>query len=664
MSVAEEVKQRVDLVDLVSETIQLQKSGKNYKANCPFHNEKTPSFYVFPDRQYWHCFGACAEGGDVFNYVQKRDGVEFRDALRILAARAGVELRGSPAEKRVEDQHLERLRAANDAAAAFYQNLLLQSEAGAASLSYLQERGLDDRAIRDFQLGFAPGRGQLIDHLSSRGFASAEIIEAGLAIENESGVYDRFHDRIIFPIRDERGRVVGLGGRTTVDDVAKYLNTPQTPLFDKSGLLYALDRARDAIRQADEVVVVEGYMDVIAAHQFGYRNVLASMGTSLTEKQVATLKRLTRRIVLALDADAAGAEATMRGIEVASAAGDNEIAAVIAPGSNAFVRLQEQSATEIRILTIPEGKDPDELIRKEPQRWEALVAEAKPVIDHLLDRLPERYDVTDPRESGRAAREIIPTLAAIADAVVRDRYVQRLAHLIHVDESVLRDQLGKPSAARARVRRAEPPAAKPAASRSSEPVEEYLLALLLRFPSLRDVELPEPRSLLTLSVHQALYELWIQAGDNEDLPGLVPEELSADFERVRARYVPPLDDASAEAALGETVWKLQQRNIKRAKQVSADTIAEIEAAARGAGSDYAGLLAMLSRSESDLGDDELERLAQVYVEDYEKGLALHQLLVERYPGHEPLTDARKQAIRAALAQSTSHEDVDEVVATP
>ncbi|HET9200593.1 MAG TPA: DNA primase, partial [Dehalococcoidia bacterium] len=609
MSLAEEVKQRVDLVDLVSETIQLQKSGKNYKANCPFHQEKTPSFYVFPDRQYWHCFGACAEGGDVFNYVQKRDGVDFRDALRTLAARAGLEFRGSSAsESRAEDQHLDRLRAANDAAAAFYQNLLLQTEQGAESLKYLQERGLDDRVLRDFQLGFAPGRGALIDHLSTRGFASAEIIEAGLAVENESGVYDRFHDRIMFPIRDERGRVVGLGGRTTVDDVAKYLNTPQTPLFDKSGLLYALDRARDAIRQADQVVVVEGYMDVIAAHQFGHRDVIASMGTALTEKQVATLKRYTRRIILALDADAAGAEATMRGIEVATAGAEKEIAAVITPGSNAFVRLQEQSATEIRILTIPEGKDPDELIRKEPGRWDELVASAKPVIDHLLDRLPERYDVSDPREGGRAAREIIPTLAAINDAVVRDRYVQRLAHLIHVDESALREQLARPSAARARVHRVDPPAPAKAVRRSSEPVEEYLLALLVRFPVLRDSEIPEPNALFTLSVHQGLYELWLQAPDNEGLAALVPEELLPDYERVLSRYVPPLDNASADNALNETIWKLQQRNVRRAKQVSADAIAEIEAAARQAGSQFSELLAMLKQSEESLGAEDLDQL--------------------------------------------------------
>jgi DNA primase len=314
------------------------------------------------------------------------------------------------------------------------------------------------------------------------------------------------------------------------------------------------------------------------------------------------------------------------------------------------VRLQEQSATEIRILTIPEGKDPDELIRKEPQRWDELVASARPVIDHLLDRLTERYDVSDPREGGRAAREIIPTLAAINDAVVRDRYVQRLAHLIHVDESALREQLARPSAARARVHRVESPAPPRAARRSSEPVEEYLLALLFRFPELRGAEIPEPNALLTLSVHQGLYELWLQSPDNEALAALIPEELLPDYERILARYVPPLDEVSAENALAETIWKLQQRNIRRAKQVSADAIAEIEAAARQAGAQFAEVLAMLRQSEESLGDEDLDQLARSYLEDYEKGLDLHQLMLERYPGQEPLTDARKQAIRAALAQ--------------
>ena len=204
-SVTEEIKQRLDLVDVVSESVQLQKSGRNYKANCPFHNERTPSFYVFPDRQYWQCFGACSEGGDVFSFVQKREGVDFRDALRTLAARAGVELRsgaGSPERQSAADAHLDRLRSANEAAAAFYHSLLLQSANAAEALAYAHERGLDDRTIRDFQVGFAPGRGALLDHLSERDFASAELVEGGLAVENENGVFDRFHDRLIFPIRE------------------------------------------------------------------------------------------------------------------------------------------------------------------------------------------------------------------------------------------------------------------------------------------------------------------------------------------------------------------------------------------------------------------------------------------------------------------------------
>ncbi|MEX2237505.1 MAG: DNA primase [Dehalococcoidia bacterium] len=661
MSLTEEIKQRVDLFDVVSESVQLQKSGRNWKANCPFHQEKTPSFYVFPDRQYWQCFGACAEGGDVFSFVQKREGLDFREALRQLAARAGVEMRSQSGRPAGEDDRFDRLRAANEAAAAFYHSLLLQSAQGADALQYAEGRGLDGATIRAFQLGFAPGRGAMLSHLSERGFSSSELVEAGVCIEGERGLFDRFHDRLIFPIRDERGRVVGMGGRTMVDDPAKYLNTPQTPIFDKSGLLYALDKARDAIREKDQVVIVEGYMDVIAAHQFEHRNVIASMGTALTEKQVHLLKRFTRHLVLALDADAAGTEATLRGIEVAAGEAEREATPVVT--ARGFVRLQEQSATEIKILSIPEGKDPDELIRRDPARWEELIAGARPVVDHLLEQLPARFDVNDPREAAKAVDLVVPALAAIVDPITRDLYVQRLARLVHVDENVVRARLTAPAPPRRRPANAGgPPAtsAPPARARTAgEPVEEYLLALLFSFPALREIPIAEPRSLFTISAYNALYDVWLQSDGSEELWELVPEELEEDYTRITQRVLPPLDDESALAALEETVWRLEQRNRKRAKHISADAIAEMEAQAREQGAQISQLLAAGEESESQLSADEVRSLAEVYLEDYHKGLELYERLAAREPAQEPLTDQRKEGIRATMVNRAAEGEAED-----
>ncbi|MPZ22048.1 MAG: DNA primase [Dehalococcoidia bacterium] len=655
MSVIDEIKQRVDIVDLVGDAVTLKKSGRNFKANCPFHNERTPSFYVFPDRQYWQCFGACAEGGDIFSFVQKRESSDFRAALRTLAERAGVQLESSRPRDNARDDRLDRLRAANEAAASFYHNLLLQSADGAESRSYLETRGLDARTVGDFQLGFAPGRGALLNRLSEKGFASAELIDAGLCVENEKGVFDRFHDRLVIPIRDERGRVTGFGGRTMVGDAAKYLNTPQTDLFDKSATLYALDRARDAIREKDLVVVVEGYMDVIAAHQFGYRNVVAEMGTALTEKQVTILKRYSRNLTLALDADAAGSEATMRGIEVASANSEREVAPVVAPGARGFIHLQEQSATQIRIIAIPEGKDPDDLIRKDSARWERLVDEAKPVIDHVLDRLPERFNLTDPNDSSKAAKEAAPVIAAISEPVLRDLYTQRLARLVHVDESTLRPLIAAlRSPRRPQARSAE--AAPQPQPRSSEPVEEHLLALLFAFPALREFQLPDPRRVLTLAVHQALWEAWHEHPTIEEMRESLPEELQPELERVLARTLPPLDDTNAENALAETIWKLEQRNLRRAKMMTVDAISDAESRAREEGSLVVDLIGMLSQAQSGLNEEEAGELAEVYVEDWERGVELHQRLLARYHSREPLSEGTKQAIHARLLHQRTRED--------
>ena len=318
MSVTEEIKSRIDIVSYVQRHVpELKKAGRNHKACCPFHTEKTPSFVVNPERQSWHCFGACAEGGDLFTFAQKLHGWDFKEALRELALEAGVELRPQTPAQQARSDHLDRMRGLVAAASDLYHDRLFAPESRSI-LNYATEtRGLSRETVKTFRIGVAPDRWDFaLDALLSMGYDEDEVIEAGLAARSEHGrVYDRFRNRLIIPINDERGRVVGFGGRALdPDEPAKYINSPQTPLFDKSRLLYGLDRARSAIRESGVTVIVEGYMDVIQAHQAGYLNVVAQMGTAMTESQIRLIApRFAKSIVLALDSDAAGQNAARRG---------------------------------------------------------------------------------------------------------------------------------------------------------------------------------------------------------------------------------------------------------------------------------------------------------------------------------------------------------------
>ena len=287
MTVVDEIKERIDIADLVGETVQLRKSGRTLKAPCPFHQERTPSFVVDSGRQTWHCFGACSEGGDIFSWVMKKQNVPFREALRQLAEQANVPLRPLDARAEEAEKRLTRLRSANEAAATYFRNVLLTDILAQDVRSYLDERGVSDEISDRFVLGYAPNqRDGLQSYLSARGFTSEDLVAAGLVAETDGGPVDRFRDRLMFPIRDGRGNSVGFGGRALAEGGAKYLNTAQTALFDKSRILYGLPQAHEAVRGADQIIIVEGYMDVIAAHQHGQLNVVASMGTALTEAQV------------------------------------------------------------------------------------------------------------------------------------------------------------------------------------------------------------------------------------------------------------------------------------------------------------------------------------------------------------------------------------------
>jgi DNA primase len=441
MSVTEEIKSRLDIVDYIGENLQLRRSGRNYAAFCPFHaNTRTPAFYVFPETQTWRCFGACAEGGDIFSYVMKRQGWDFKEALKHLAERAGVELEPqTPAVKQrqaVEEKQVGLLTAAAD----YFHQLLLHAPQAAGARDYLAQRALNEETIATFKLGFALNSWDACrNHFSEQGYSDEELLDVGLLTENpDKGTrYDRFRGRLIFPIRDGNGRIVGFGARTLdPDGIPKYLNSPQTDLFDKSAILYGLDLAKRAIRQERQVVIVEGYMDVIKAWQHGFHNVVAQMGTALTEAQMQQLKRYSKRFVMALDADAAGAKATLRSLDVARETLDQEVE--IRFDARGLVQHEGRLKADIRVVTMPPGEDPDSIIRDDPARWPALIEQAKPVVAYVIDTAVSELDFNDAKAKTALAQQVIPLIKEIADPVERDHYWQYLARVLRIEERTLR----------------------------------------------------------------------------------------------------------------------------------------------------------------------------------------------------------------------------------
>ncbi len=431
VGVAAEVKSKLSVVEVVGETVALKKAGTTYKGLCPFHGEKTPSFVVTPARETWHCFG-CGLGGDIFSFVMQRDGTAFPEALRTLASRAGVEI--DERTKR-EDAHKARLRQVLDHAIAFYHAVLTSSKTGAVALEYLHGRGFTDATIETHQLGWAPGGWDTMTRMlaTKRDVRAEELVEVGLAsprTNGRGGVYDKFRARVLFPIRDQNGHAVGLGGRLLEGEGPKYLNSPATPLFDKSRTLYLIDKAKGPIRRSKQAVIVEGYTDALMASQAGFDNVVASLGTALTPGQVALLTRYAERIVLAYDVDAAGQKAGTLGVTA--------LAGLIGQlqSDDSGVKLED-----VRVAKLPAGKDPDEVVRESPDAWTASIANAKPLVEYLIGHHAERFDLKTSTGRIGFVEAIMPALRDIADPLRRDEALQEVRRVSGVEERVLRQVL-------------------------------------------------------------------------------------------------------------------------------------------------------------------------------------------------------------------------------
>src|SRR5215204_3502595 len=410
VGVAAEVKNKLSVVDVVGESVTLKKAGTTYKGLCPFHGEKTPSFVVTLARESWHCFG-CGLGGDIFSFVMQRDNATFPEALRTLAARAGVEI--DERTKR-EDARLARLRHVLETGVAFYHAVLTGSKAGEGALTYLKGRGFTDATIETHQLGWAPsGWDQMARQLQAkRDIRPEELVEVGLASPSQRGrgVIDKFRARVLFPIRDTSGHAVGLGGRLLEGEGPKYLNSPTTPLFDKSRTLYLIDKAKGPIRKSGQAVIVEGYTDALMAHQAGFENVVASLGTALTPNQIGLTALAS--LIGQLQGDVSG------------------------------VKLED-----VRVVRLPDGKDPDEVVREDPAAWEGGVAKAKPLVEYLIGHHAGRFDLKTSTGRIGFVEAVMPAILDIADPLRRDEALQQVRHESGVEERVLRQVLDRRIAA-------------------------------------------------------------------------------------------------------------------------------------------------------------------------------------------------------------------------
>lgn len=414
-----EIKDKLDIAEVISSYIPIKKSGINFKAVCPFHNEKTASLMISPPKQIWHCFG-CGEGGDVFGFVMRYENLEFRDALKILADKAGVILPQYSGQSAASKDISEQLIRINSFAAEFYSRLLW-SKQGEVALNYLRDRGLSDDTIKQWQIGYAPNDFHALEKaLLTKNVKLTMLVDAGVSVKNEAGqIYDRFRDRVTFPITNYQGEVVGFSARNLKDsNEAKYINSPETEIYNKSKVLFGLSKAKDAIRKQQEVIVVEGQMDTISAHQAGFSNVVASSGTALTETQLVVLGRLTKNTKFCFDKDTAGSTATLRASALALSLG-----------------------FKVKIIQLPEGKDPDELIRSHKDLWNKAVNEAPWLIDFYIDEADKRFGEASVEQTQYVSQFIIPFVKYFSDPLEQDFYVKKIADHFAMKEQTIRQIL-------------------------------------------------------------------------------------------------------------------------------------------------------------------------------------------------------------------------------
>ncbi len=514
------IKQKIGIVDLVSEYLPLKKTGANFKAPCPFHQEKTPSFVVSPERGIWHCFG-CDRGGDIFKFIMEKESLTFPESLEFLADKAGITL----TKTRTKDKSTDRLFEINQKAAQFYNYILTDHTRGRKALNYLLKRGLTKETIKEFQIGFAPEEWEtLAKFLRKRGFTDQELIDSGLAVPSRKGCYDRFRGRVIFPLLDVRSRVIGFSGRVLDNSLPKYINTPQTVIFDKGKFLFGLQLTKGSIREAKEAILVEGEMDMLMSYQSGVKNIVATKGTALTHDQLDLLKKYTETLNLCFDTDLAGDSAARRGIELADQAGFN-----------------------IKIIQLTSGKDPGEVALKDQGAWKQAVSEAEPIYDYYLYSTNKRFDTKTSYGKRAIFTELKPIWQKIHDPIMRDHYTEKLAAMLQVKESVIQEELTKTTPITNPLKAATMPAALPKAKvlvikDRRRLLEEYLIALLLHVPTSYSYVPNFPETLFTQETLRQIYMMLVFFLDSiafkvtsfkiSEFVNFLPEELVEEVDKL------------------------------------------------------------------------------------------------------------------------------------
>ena len=573
MSVTDDIKNRLDIVDVISSHTALQKSGNSYKSTCPFHDEKTASFFVFPERQSWRCFGACATGGDVYSFIMKSRNIGFGDALRLLSEQTGI-----PLPSKDDNSQYQLVKDINDAANSFFQEYLI-SIRGARTREYLEKRDITPDTLEKFELGLCPSSGDALkNHLTNMGYTTEQLLTAGLArnIEDTS-IRDIFINRLTIPIRNANRELVGFGARTLSESVPKYINSPKTILFDKSRILYGLHLAKQ-VADSDGLIVVEGYMDTITAHQNGFTNVVASMGTALTTPQVTQITKLTNKVTMALDADSAGQQATLRSLESSWNVLQNN------PQANGA---GVSASLDLQISILPEGQDPDDVIRESPDKWRDFTNNSINAFDYILNAFSCQVDIKTPHGKAMLVQKLSGFITNIEEPMQQDHYLQLLANFLSVNQDTIRASLNRntrqsiPSKLKTNANYQDSVSESAFSKTDSDPIEEYCLASILQ-----DTELifdcsvispdyffrPENKEIITQIANQ------ISTGkESIDLTSLshsLPDDLSSKVQSLLNKKLPSVDSNTRILALNNSIVRLEERYLKSLKTEESNSFDE------------------------------------------------------------------------------------------
>jgi len=559
MAITEDIKDRIDIVDLISSYITLNKAGSNYKAICPFHSEKTPSFIVSPQRQTWRCFGACSTGGDILSFVMKIENIDFYTSIKQLSQQAGINFNSS-----IEQKKSDFLLEMNEQAALFFEESL-KTKAGSLAKEYINKRGLTEKTISEFRIGFSPSRNNsLVSKLLSLGFDEKQIQKAGLSNMSNSGfAKDFFWNRVMFPIHNKQGKVIGFGGRSLDDSTPKYLNTPKTEVFDKQSILYGLNKASSSIQSLNCAIIVEGYMDVITAHQNEQQNVIASMGTAITEQQINSIKRIAQDYVLAMDSDTAGQSATLRSLESAWHVLDSTNQSNYS--QNTLLNLGKPP--KIRIASLPPGEDPDSLIKNNLNGWKTLIETATPYKEFVIDIVCEKNEKTTPEGKGQIINALLPIITSSKSSVEQEHYIETLSKKIQVSTEIIQSSIGKlskPLTKNSKRQKNRSNASVTLSALQSNPykTENFIMAILLQFPQSKEKINVSEVEVFQKTENREIFTSYLNSTTIEELELMLSPVLKEQLNYLLSINLDPVNEFTAVQALKQSLARIEQKHLK------------------------------------------------------------------------------------------------------